>query len=35
MTFTEQLDIVVDMVYQSKYNNHVKQLLSQAKLRFG
>ena len=34
MTFTERLDIVVDMVYQSKYNNHVKRLLSQAKLRF-
>lgn len=34
MTFTERLGIVVDMLYQSKYNNHVKRLLSQVKLRF-
>ena len=34
MTFNERLDLAVDAVYQSKYNSHVKRLLSQAKLRF-
>lgn len=34
MTFNERPDLAVDTVYQSKYNNQVKRLLSQAKLRF-
>lgn len=34
MPFTERLDLAIDEVYQSKYNNQVKRLLTQAKLRF-
>lgn len=34
MTFNERLDLAVDAVYQNKYNNQVKRLLTQARLRF-
>lgn len=34
MTFNERLDLAIDAVYHSKYNSHVKRLLTQAKLRF-